>query len=158
MRQEMSLLQKFSLICLVVLVLLGIMLNLAINHLMEKNLIRHAEEMTATVVTEEAQRELRAAELLVPKLGEDYAPFSARIEHLSLGPNIVRLKIWSPDSVVLWADLPEMVGLRYADNHGIEDVLATGQRVVELSWKGHERAESEHELEGENRQKKLLEL
>lgn len=158
MLQKLNLLQKFSLICLVVLVLLGIMLNLAINHLLEENLIRHAEEMTTAVVTQEVLRELQAEELLEPKLGKSYLPFSARIKQLSLGPNLVRLKIWNRDRVVIWADLPEMVGRRYADNHGVADVLATGEKVVELTWKGHEREESEHELEDENSKKKLLEL
>jgi two-component system, NtrC family, sensor kinase len=158
MFRRMSLLQKFSLICLVVLILLGVMLNLSINYLMEKNLIRHAEEMTAAVVENEVLHELQRNELLAPKLGESYAPFSKKIEHLSLGPNIVRLKIWSRNSVVLWADLPELVGREYSDNHAIEEVIASGEKLVELTWKGHEREESEDELELENKSKRLLEL
>ena len=49
---RLSLLQKFSLICLVMLLVLGIALNLAINHLMEKSLIEHAQQMTAALSME----------------------------------------------------------------------------------------------------------
>jgi PAS domain S-box-containing protein len=156
--KNLSLLQKFSLICLVALILLGILLNLSIHHLMERNLIHHAEEMTTAVVINEVTRELTAAELQAPKAGAEYRAFSEKIKQLSLGPNIERIKIWNRQSEVLWADMPEMVGERYADNHGIEEVLSSGREVVELTWKGHEREESEHELEGENQTKKLLEL
>lgn len=158
MLNKLSLLQKFSFICLVTLVLLGVMLNLSINYLMEKNLIRHAEEMTAAVVVNEVLHELQPEELLTPKLGASYAPFSAKVEHLSLGPNIVRLKIWSRDSVVIWADMAEMVGRQYADNHSIAEVLAAGEKLVELSWLGYEREEREDELEQENKSKRLIEL
>lgn len=158
MFKRLSLLQKFSLICLAVLILLGVLLNLSINYLLEKNLIRHAEETTAAVVTNEVLNELQFAELLAPKQGDSYAPFSTKIQHLSLGPNIVRLKIWDRDSVILWADMPELVGRQYLDNHAVTDVLASGEKLVELSWKGHEREESEDELESENKSKRLLEL
>ncbi|HEY5673167.1 MAG TPA: ATP-binding protein [Malonomonas sp.] len=157
MFSRLSLLQKFSLICLAMLLVLGIVLNLAINHLMEKNLIQHAQEMTAAVVLDEVLHELNAADFRAPLRGEDYQRFSEKIKHLSLGPNIERIKIWSRDSVILWADKEEMVGLRYGDNHGVEDALL-GLVVVELSWKGHEEQEAEGELDTEHHGKKLLEL
>ncbi len=158
MIRKFSLLQKFSLICLLMLILLGIMLNLAINFLMEKNLIKHAEEMTSAVIRGEVIKELHPDELRTPLQGDAYHAFAAKISRLSLGHNIERIKVWSPDYQVIWADMPEMVGRRYADNHGIEEVLSRGGEVVEMTWKGHERTESEHELESDNHGKRLLEL
>ncbi len=158
MSAKLSLLHKFSLICLLMLILLGIALNLSIHHLMEQNLITHAKEMTTAVVRGEALKELNPIELRTPLNGDAYEKFSAKIDRLNLGDNIVRLKIWSPEFKIIWADMPEMVGRSYPDNHGVDEALSHGGEVVEMTWKGHERNESEHELETVNHKMRLLEL
>jgi hypothetical protein len=36
-------------------------------------------------------------------------------------PNLVRMKVWDRDFTVLWADLADLVGQRFPDNHEVEE-------------------------------------
>ncbi len=122
----MTLLQKFSLICLVAFCVFGLSLGFIITNSLERFMVEESKQTTAALVIEEARHEFVPEDFLAAKTGEDYDRFSGRVEHLTLGRNVERIKIWGTDGTVLWADNRDAVGMKYADNRDLKEALSGG--------------------------------
>src|SRR4030042_6373810 len=97
--RKITLIQKFSILCLAVLVLFGIVFGWIITNSLECNILDRSKKVTASIVSEEVQKELADTDLITPKMGSEFDAFAERVKHLSLGPDIVRIKIWNKGQV-----------------------------------------------------------
>ena len=128
----MTLIQRFSLLSFVVLLIFGVVFGWIVSSLIEQNMLARANDITANVVSKSVRGSFVAADFINPKIGPDYDAFANRIDHLSLGPNVERIKVWNKDMVVVWADDQRMVGKRFPDNDHLARALG-GEVVAELS-------------------------
>ncbi|TAN42766.1 MAG: PAS domain S-box protein [Nitrospirae bacterium] len=124
----MTLLQKFSFICLVAFFVFGASLGFIITNSLEHFMIEESKQTTAAHVIEEVRHEFRPEDFRSAKTGDDYDLFSGRIKHLTFGKNVERIKIWGIDGTVLWADSRDAVGLKFSDNRDLQE--ATSGRIV----------------------------
>lgn len=147
----MTLLQRFSFLCLVALILFGIAFGWLITLSLEYNMLKRSKKITASLVSEEVRKEFGDADLITPKMGSDFDLFSEKVKHLSFGPDIERIKVWNKDHVVIWADDKRLIGQRFPDNEELKGALA-GEITSKFS--GLQKAEQKYE----RKFKRLLEL
>lgn len=146
----MTLLQRFSILSLLSLTLVSMALGWIITNNLEQDLLFSAKLLTAQIVAEEVVKEFDLNELVSPKT-TDYDTFSKKLHHLTLGPNIIRIKIWNKDRVVVWSDDKRLVGQLFQDNDELTEAIK-GNIASELS--NLEKSEQKFERP----YKKLLEL
>jgi len=149
--RKITLIQKFSLLCLVVLVLFGIVSGWIITTSLECNILDRSKKVTASIVSQGVQHEFTAVDLITPKVGSEFDAFAERVKHLSLGPDIVRIKVWNKGQVVVWSDEKRLVGQRFPDNEELKGAL-NGEVTSEISTL------KKSEQKFERQFKRLLEL
>ena len=148
--KQLSLLQRFSILSLVSLVAVNLVLGWTITTALYTHALEGAKALTAKIVLSETRNEFTPEELVAPKLA-DYEEFSRKVAHLTFGPNIVRVKIWNRDRVVIWSDDRRLVGQRFHDNEELDEAFA-GEIPSEISTLG------KAEQAFERPYRKLLEL
>jgi two-component system, NarL family, sensor kinase len=132
-----------------VLVLVGLLGALAAERLAEREAVNDAAT-TADVLAEA---------VIQPALTEELADgdptavriFDALVRERVLGPNVVRVKIWSPDGTVVYADEPQLVGRNFPLDEDQRLALSDPQTRAEVS----DLSASENEFESGGR---LLEV
>lgn len=149
--RKITLIQKFSILCLAVLVLFGIVSGWIITTSLEHNLLERSKKVTASIVSQEVQHEFTAVDLITPKVGSEFDAFAERVKHLRLGPDIIRIKIWNKDQVIVWSDEKRLVGQRFPDNEELKGAL-NGEVTSEISTL------KKSEQKFERQFKRLLEL
>ncbi|MBA4371592.1 MAG: hypothetical protein C0402_01880 [Thermodesulfovibrio sp.] len=128
----MTLLQKFSLICLVAFCVFGYSLGYIITNSLERFMVEESKQTTAALVIEEVRHEFGVEDFRSAKVGDAYDLFSRRVEHLTLGKNVERIKIWGIDGTVLWADSRDAVGLKFPDNRELQEAIS-GRTISGIS-------------------------
>lgn len=147
---QLSLLHRFSILSLISLLIANIVLGLTISYALYEHALENAMELTAKIVLSETQKEFTEEELSTPHV-DDYEAFSRKVQHLTFGPHIVRIKIWSKDRMVIWSDDQRLLGQMFHDNHELDEAFE-GQIPAEISML----EKSEHAFE--HPYKKLLEI
>lgn len=119
---QLSLLHRFSIRALVALVFANIIIGLTITSALNQHALDNAKKHTAQIVHSEALNDLTREDLSHPHL-VDYEAFTRKMKHLTFGPDVVRVKIWGKDHVVVWADDKRLVGQTFHDNHELEEAF-----------------------------------
>lgn len=148
--RNLTLLQRFSILSLISLLLVNISLGWIMTYNIEQDALLRSKELTAKIVSEEVGKEFSIAELVTPKI-TNYDEFSKRLKHLTFVPDVVRIKLWNKDMVVVWSDDRRLVGNIFLDNEELKEALK-GEIVSELSFL--EKSEQKFERKFQN----LLEL
>lgn len=149
--KNLTLVQRFTLLCLVALAVFGTALGWLVTSTLEEDMLHRSHHITASIIVQEVGNEFKVEDLREPKTGADYEAFTQKVNHLSLGPGVERVKVWNKDGVIIWADDRRLVGERFSDNPGLTGAFA-GEVMAELSTL----EEPEQELEREF--SRLLEL
>lgn len=150
MIKRLTLMQKFILLCLAALVSFGIILGFVVTASLEQDMVTRTKQTTAAVVLSEVLNEF-PAETWEPKTGPDYDVFTAKVNHLTFGPDVVRIKIWNKDKFVVWSDDRRLIGEQFPDNDELIAAL-NGEIMSEISRL--DKKEQEFEVDFE----RLLEL
>lgn len=58
-------------------------------------------------------------------------------------PDLFRIKVWNTDYVVIWSDLAETIGMRFPDNHEMQEALE-GEIELELKADKEEQIGERH--------------
>ncbi|MHB1013041.1 MAG: hybrid sensor histidine kinase/response regulator [Desulfobacteria bacterium] len=87
----------------------------------------------------------------LPMTGSRYEDFQKGVPHLKFDPSIKRVKVWNPESVVVWSDERRLVGRRFPNDKEVLDAL-DGTTSSEISTLVKE------ENRTERRYHRLLEL
>lgn len=129
--KRLTLVQKFSLLCLGTLVVFGVGLGWIVTSSLEQTALIRSKTITASFVIDEMKKEFSEDDFVVPKLSSDYEVFSKRIKEISFGPSVVRIKLWNEDHMVIWSDEKRLVGRRFPDDEDLTEALG-GEIVSEM--------------------------
>ena len=105
---QLSLLHRFSIFSLIALVVANIILGLTITYALHEHALHSAMVLTSQIVESETKKEFTMEELSYPKM-DHYDEFSEKMKHITFGPDVVRVKIWSKDRMVIWSDDQRLV-------------------------------------------------
>lgn len=89
-------------------------------------------QATAQMVRADVRQLLSEEDFIAPDRGSLGPKFDALLYHVTLIPEIVRLKVYSPKGVVIWSDDKRLVGQSFADNDGLKAALR-GNVVADMS-------------------------
>ncbi len=149
--RKINVIQQFSLLCFGALVIFAIAFGWIITSSLENNMLMRSQKTVANIVSEEVLKTFAGIDLITPKVNADFDIFAEKFKHLSLGPDIERIKIWNKDHVIVWSDEKQLVGRHFPDNEELDNAFG-GKVTSELSTLG----KSENLFE--RRHKRLLEL
>jgi signal transduction histidine kinase len=116
---------------LAVLVVVGILGALAAQRLAEREAVNDAATMT-NVLAEAVIQPAMTDELLAGS-PEAVRAMDAVVRERVLGPSVVRVKLWSADGRVLYADEPALVGRAFPLSAEQREVLAQPKTQAEIS-------------------------
>ncbi len=151
MMKKLSLLQSFSLVSLAAFVVIGIISSVVVGKFLEDHMLTMTTETTSKFIARELEHEMIGLELAIPKKGLDAINLIKRINHLNLGPNVLDMKIWSNDHIVIWSPDENMIGRHYPDNRALTESLQ-GKPVSETKWL------KKYEQSFDSRYERLMEL
>src|SRR3989441_12486213 len=115
---------RFALLSFVVPAATAAALVVIISYHLRQHLLEREWTWTAAYVAKEAHSNLSAADFLAPHTPEAQARFTTFYEDVILLPELVRLKIYDAEGVVIWSDEPRLVGQRFPDNEQLKGALA----------------------------------
>jgi PAS domain S-box-containing protein len=118
-----NLLQRFSLLSLAAFLVVGLALGGILSSSLEKIAIDRSKNETAQFVAAEVDREFPGMDFSVPMTGPRYEDFQKGTSHLKFDPSIKRIKVWNPDSVVVWSDERQLVGKQFPNNKELLEAL-----------------------------------
>jgi signal transduction histidine kinase len=114
-----------------VLVVVGLLATFAAQWLAEREAVNDAAHVTDVLADAVIQPNLTAD--LVDGDAAAVASFDRLIREQVLGADVVRVKIWSPDGVVLYADEPQLVGRSFELDDAQRQALATPSTRAAIS-------------------------
>ncbi len=130
--KRLTLVQRFSLLCLGTLVCFGVGFGWVVTSVLEHNMVARSEQLTASFVIDEVKKEFSEDDFTVPKSNSNYDAFSETVQHINFGPGVIRIKIWNKDHTVVWSDEKQIVGERFPDNEELKQALE-GEIVSEIT-------------------------
>ena len=129
---RMSLLTRFTLVSFFVTVLIGAGLAWRLESTLEGDALQEVADAAAGQAANILNKNLTAADLRDALHGERYDEIDALIHDTLLSSNIVRIKIWSRDGLLVYSDDANAMGEVFPLSHEIEEALA-GEIATEIS-------------------------
>ncbi|MFZ3166259.1 MAG: ATP-binding protein [Candidatus Methanoperedens sp.] len=129
---KLSLLAKFTIISFLITAAIAVALGWGIQQQMEQNALSQATENAADHVATILNQKLHQADFNGTLDPARYQEIDSLIRENVLNRNVVRVKIWSRESLLLYSDEKEQIGQRFPDNDELEEAL-TGKIVSAVS-------------------------
>ena len=120
---KLNLLQRFSLISLIALLVFGITFGLLQTSLLEKNMRERAKELAAGFVQHEVISKMTGYDLITPKKGAEYDRFTKAVESIHFGLDVKQVKFWNSDYEVVWSYDRSIVGKKFPDQPPLKKAL-----------------------------------
>jgi PAS domain S-box-containing protein len=139
---KMTLIQRFSFLCFIALVFFGVGFGWISSTIMERKFLMRSKQTTANIVSGNVREHFKSNDFRSPKIGSDYDNFFEKMRHISLGPNIERIKIWNKEKYVVWSDDRRLIGKHFPENEAL-DIALSGKIVSEAGF----REKTEHLFE-----------
>jgi HD-GYP domain-containing protein (c-di-GMP phosphodiesterase class II) len=140
-----SLLFRFSLISLLVIGLIAAGLAWRLESTLKSDVLREVAENTAGQANNVLQRNLTTTDLDDALRGERYNEVDTLIHNTLLSTNIVRIKIWNRNGLLVYADDRNIVGTTFPISDELEKALK-GEIATEISALNKEENISERGL------------
>ena len=101
--RKLSLIQQFSLILFVTLLVVGIFFGKLFTVTMKKDMLDRSNEIIAGFIKQEINNNLQLSLFVNPGASDDYEKQTRHISSLNLGPDILRIKMWNINRTVVWS-------------------------------------------------------
>jgi PAS domain S-box-containing protein len=108
--KNISLVFRFSIISLIAIAVFGYAFGILLGRAMEQSMFNKSTEETADIVVQNVVKHFKEKDLVRPKTGRKHNKFSHKMDHLSLGKDIVNAKIWNNDFQLVWDKDKDSVG------------------------------------------------
>lgn len=119
----LSPLHRFSLVILLALAIVGTIFAWIVTRTIELNMLERSRQLSANYISTVVSREFSIDELSIPRTGNDYDAFTAKVRRLTFGPQVLRIKFWNKKNEVVWSDDYRLVGKSFSDNHELEEAF-----------------------------------
>lgn len=139
-----TLFKRFAVVLFITLLLFGIVFGRIITASLESNMVSRSKQITAHFIAQNAKHGFIAKEFTSPKYGQDYVRFAAKMKSLTIGNDVIRIKVWNSRMQVIWSDRQELVGREFTDNADLRRAIA-GEIVSKV--KTPDKAENVYEAD-----------
>ncbi len=121
--RRLSLLQQFTAIGLALTCIIAIVLGVLLGHQLELATLDQAADLTTDSVRRTLDRELHPEDFTAPLSPERYAEINRLIRERVLVADAVRIRIWSADARIAYADDGVGIGERHGDDAELTEAL-----------------------------------
>src|SRR5215470_7768866 len=111
-----ALTRQFAVLSFFVIGLITVALCLVITYYLRKDLLEREWRITADYIRTEARHYLTPADFALPFSPIAQEHFRNFYKKTVSMPEIVRVKIYATNAVVVWSDHPRLIGQRFLDN------------------------------------------
>jgi HD-GYP domain-containing protein (c-di-GMP phosphodiesterase class II) len=129
---HMSLLSRFTVVSFCVTFLIVAVLAWGLEYNLESDLLREVAENTAGQASNILDKNLTAADLSDSLSGDRYEQVDALIHSTLLSSNIVRIKIWNRNGLLVYSDESSIVGKTFPPSDELAEAFA-GNLTTEFS-------------------------
>src|SRR3989344_3946614 len=128
---RLNLANKISLFLIAFIAAVGVALFFTTNRMIENNLIMFLKIQQEAHVVGHTLHKTTHEDWLNPKTVSAKEKFNDLVEDVLFFPDTLRIKIWSPELEVLFADsgAQGLVGKRFPENEEIREVVSTGKTI-----------------------------
>ena len=103
-----------------------------VSHYLINQILKREWKMTADIVRLEAKQYLTKEDFKAKDPNAVGQKFDELFRHITLMPDIVRFKVYNPQTVVVWSDDKRLVGQSFPDNDELREALR-GEIVADMS-------------------------
>src|SRR6478735_7650933 len=128
---RLSLLYKFSLVSLALIMALGVLLAWGIQGQLEQNALQQEAESVVDKARPLLERNITSADLHGPLSPQRYAQIDSVVRTNLISPHIVRVKIWSPTGTIIYSEDKVLVGRTFPLEADLEEALS-GQLSMDV--------------------------
>jgi HD-GYP domain-containing protein (c-di-GMP phosphodiesterase class II) len=128
----MSLLARFSLISFLVTLLIALGLAWRLESGLERDALSAVAQNTADQATHILNKNLTAADLEAPLQGKRYDEIDALIHNTLINADIVRIKIWNRDGLLVYSDDKNIIGEVFPIDVELQEAL-NGEIATDIS-------------------------
>jgi HD-GYP domain-containing protein (c-di-GMP phosphodiesterase class II) len=148
----MSLLARFTLISLLVTLLIASGLAWRLESVLKRDALSAVAQNTADQATDILNKNLTAADLKTAFQGERYDEIDALLHNTLLNANVVRIKIWNLDGVLVYSDDKNIIGKTFPIGVDLQEAL-NGEIATDIS-----NLQSEENIAERGQYSKLFEI
>ncbi|MFL5735135.1 MAG: adenylate/guanylate cyclase domain-containing protein [Chloroflexia bacterium] len=128
MRKQTTLLQRFSIVTLVMTVVISVLLAIQVTSSIEQTALDSARNDLAEVIRTRQPFWLQMSDprgefARTHEDPQDYAAWKTRMDAIFTGYAVYRIKVWNSSSQVIWSDDPALIGQKYPDNDELREAL-----------------------------------
>ena len=127
-----SLLTRFTLVSFLITLLIAMGLAWRLELALEHDALSAVAENTAHQATNILDKQLTAADLEMALRGERYAEIDTLIHNTLLSADIVRIKVWNRDGLLVYSDDQNIVGKVFAVEEDMHEAFS-GEIAAEVS-------------------------
>src|SRR5829696_7668571 len=149
---QLSLLARFTLVSFFITLLIAIGLAWRLELTLERDALSAVAENTADQATNILSRNLTVADLETALHGERYEEIDTLIHNTLLSADIVRIKIWNRDGLLVYSDDKNIVGKVFPVEEDMQEAFA-GEIASEVTD-----LQSEENIDERNKFSELFEI
>ncbi|MFQ5574333.1 MAG: response regulator [Terriglobia bacterium] len=131
MFRSLGLLGRFSLYSFVGMVLVGLFSGWYMSERIEQQIMKVESEEAVRIVNSVVSHRLKPADFKKSMKGDRYDGFDKFISRVVDDENVVRVKIWNHEGVVVYSDAQDLVGKKFEMGHDLQEALE-GEVEIEI--------------------------
>ncbi len=140
-----NLVLQFSIVAFLVMVLVAVSLVISLTAYIQSDTMDDLATRAIRSATGPLLDELDPSDLDTPMAGERYARFDSFVQSAIVSEWTARIKLWSPEGVVIYSSDPDRVGASFPDNENVRAAMG-GEVAVELELPDEAENEAERAL------------
>jgi PAS domain S-box-containing protein len=125
-----DLVKRFSILSLGIMVLIGVILTLGTSFIIEDFMIERAKVATVHLIRVQAANHLTYKDFIGHDFSSKKSVFERYFSEISI-PEIVRIKVYSPDGVIVYSNEEKLIGQSFKGNLELEEALK-GEVEIEI--------------------------
>ncbi|OGO21319.1 MAG: hypothetical protein A2Y54_04540 [Chloroflexi bacterium RBG_16_51_16] len=129
---RLSLITQFSIVAFLVLLLVAIGLAAGLEDQLRRDALWAIAENAANQVNNSLNPSIHLSDLAVPLSGKRYDSINELIHKTLLSSNIVRIKVWNQEGLIIYSDDPTVMGQTFEISNELQDAL-NGRMSTDIS-------------------------
>ncbi|HEY2990970.1 MAG TPA: ATP-binding protein [Candidatus Binatia bacterium] len=130
--KEFHLLKRFALLSFLCIAALTVTLWVVVSYYLTKEMLDREWQTTAQFIRTETRQFVTPEDFTAPDPARVAHKFQTLHDQITAMPDLVRLKIYNPQGIILWSDETRLIGTTFENNPELQEAFA-GEVVADVS-------------------------
>lgn len=123
---------KFSILSLICILILILSLGTVVSYYFKKIMLNREGRITTDFVQVHAKAWLTTADFNLPPAEDQHERFDRVFQNIAKMPEVVGLKVYDKNGIILWSDREVFIGQRHSENKELQRAIKNREPVVVL--------------------------